>query len=104
MSTTRSKTPRGRTRTTGEWAGDLTAWIAANAENNDEQLSRLYRNLKLAKEQELTVRQRQELKMFFEEHMSVSEIAQELNLHVSTVSRTLNRAKKRLYRSLRYSL
>ena len=41
-----------------EWAGDLTVWLRANAPDNSEQLERLRRNLRRAREQELTPRQR----------------------------------------------
>ena len=41
-----------------EWAGDLTVWLRENAEDNSEQLARLHKNLRRAREQELTLRQR----------------------------------------------
>jgi len=74
------------------------------AEDNESDLRRLKRNLRLAREEELTARQRQMLHMRFEEDKSISEIARELGVHRSTVSRTLTRAKGRLYRCLRYGL
>ena len=40
-----------------EWIGDMTVWLRENAEDNSEQLDRLRRNLRLAREQELTARQ-----------------------------------------------
>ena len=42
-----------------EWAGDLAVWLRENAEDNSEQLARLHKNLRRAREQELTFRQRQ---------------------------------------------
>ena len=39
--------------------GDMTAWIAAHAGDNEGDLMRLKRNLRLAREEELTARQRE---------------------------------------------
>ena len=87
-----------------EWAGDMTVWLRENADDNQEQLERLLRNLRKARVQELTPRQQQMLSMRFEQNMSVTEIAQELGLNRSTVSRTLRRAQERLRRCLQYAL
>ena len=61
-------------------------------------------NLPLAVEEELTPRQRQLLRMHFTQGKRVTDIAQELGISKSTVSRTLARCTQRLYRTLRYSL
>ena len=87
-----------------EWAGDMTVWLRENADDNQEQMERLLRNLRKARVQELTPRQQQMLSMRFEQNMSVTEIAQELGLNRSTVSRTLRRAQNRLRRCLQYAL
>ena len=87
-----------------EWPGDMTVWLQENADDNQEQLERLLRNLRKARVQELTPRQQQMLSMRFEQNMSVTEIAQELGLNRSTVSRTLRRAQERLRRCLQYAL
>lgn len=87
-----------------EWIGDLTVWNRQNASDNAEQLDRLRRNLRKAREQELTPRQRQMLELYFDQGMNIPQIAGELGVHRSTVSRTLRRAKNRLYRCLRYAL
>ncbi len=84
--------------------GDMAAWLRANAEDNESDVRRLKRNLRLAREEELTPRQRQLMQMRFEQNMSVSEIAEVLGLDKSTVSRTITRAKQRLYKCLRYCL
>ena len=68
------------------------------------QMERLRRNLRRAREQELTPRQRQMLELHYDQRLSVTEIAKELGLHPSTVSRTLGRARERLRRYLRYTL
>ena len=87
-----------------EWIGDLTVWTRQNAGDNSERLERLRRNLRQARERELTPRQRQLVDLYFDQGMNIPQIAQELGLNRSTVSRTLRRAKARLYRCLRYSL
>ena len=84
--------------------GDMAAWLRANAEANESDVRRLKRNLRLAREEELTPRQRQLMQMRFEQNMSVTEIADALGLDKSTVSRTITRAKQRLYKCLRYCL
>ena len=82
----------------------MAAWLRANAEDNESDVRRLKRNLRLAREEELAPRQRQLMQMRFEQNMSVSEIAEALGLDKSTVSRTITRAKQRLYKCLRYCL
>ena len=68
--------------------GDMTAWIAAHAGDNESDLMRLKRNLRLAREEDMTV----------------TEIAAAIGRDKSTVSRTLSRARRRLYKCLRYGL
>ena len=87
-----------------EWIGDLTVWTRQNAGDNSERLERLRRNLRRAREQELTPRQRQMLELYYDQGMSIPRIAGELGLNRSSVSRTLRRARDRLYRCLRYAL
>ena len=75
--------------------GDMTAWIAAHAGDNESDLAR---------EEELTARQRELLRLRYEENMTVTEIAAAIGRDKSTVSRTLSRARRRLYKCLRYGL
>lgn len=84
--------------------GDMSAWIAAHAGDNESDLARLKRNLRLAREEELTARQRELLRLRYEENLSVSEIAALIGRDKSTVSCTLSRARRRLYKCLRYGL
>lgn len=84
--------------------GDMSAWITAHAGDNESDLARLKRNLRLAREEELTARQRELLRLRYEENLSVSEIAALIGRDKSTVSRTLSRARRRLYKCLRYGL
>ena len=87
-----------------EWIGDMTVWRRQNDPDNAGRLDRLRRNLRRAREAELTPRQRQMLELYFDRGMNIPQIAGELGVNRSTVSRTLRRAKDRLYRFLRYAL
>lgn len=87
-----------------EWIGDMTVWLRANAEDNSEQMDRLRRNLRRAREQELTKRQREMVALYYDRGMTMPQIAERLGVSRSTVSRTLRRARDRLYRFLRYTL
>lgn len=86
-----------------EFEGDMAVWIRKNAGDNGEQMERLMRNLRKAREEELTPRQRQMLEMRFDQNMNGAEIAEALGVNRSTVSRTILRAKNRLRRCLKYS-
>ena len=96
------RTTRFDTRSS-EWIGDMTVWMRENAEDNALQLERMKRNLRIAREKELTPRQRCMLELYYDQQMAGTEIAQELRVNVSTVSRTLQRARNRLRRYLQYS-
>ena len=61
----------------------MAAWLRANAQDNDGELLRLKRNLRLARQEALTARQRQLLRMNFEQNKTVTEIAQELGVETS---------------------
>ena len=67
-----------------------------------KQKDRLLVHLPTAIEKELTERQRQMVIMHFYQKKGVSQIARELQLNPSTVSRTLRRATQRLRHILDY--
>ena len=81
-----------------EWA----LWMREQQGDNSETLERLRRNLRKARADELTPRQEELLRMHFDEGKTIRQIARELDVAPSTVSRTVNRAKERLRRCLRY--
>lgn len=73
------------------------------AATNDDQIFRLKKNLTTAINTDLTVRQRQMLSMYYFDEKTMEEIRNELGVNKSTVSRTIGRAAKRLYKALKYS-
>lgn len=86
-----------------EWIGDLAAWKRLTADTNDDQMARLKKNLTLAIQNELTPHQQRALLMRYSEGKTVTEIASILGVSVSTVSRTIGRAIKRLRKALQYT-
>lgn len=59
-------------------------------------------SVKRAIDRELTRRQRQMVYMYYLEQMRMQDIADELGLSVSSVSRTIKRGRRRLKNCLRY--
>lgn len=88
----------------GQWLADLVSWERESAPDNEEQLERLRRNLRAARQQVLTDRQRQVLELYYDRGLTMGQIALKLHLNRSTVSRTLRRARDRLYHCLQFSL
>ena len=70
--------------------------------DNSDSRRRLIKNLRRAMELELTPRQHQIMKLYFLEGEKMHEIAEELGVNKSTVSRTISRGKLRLQRCLKY--
>ena len=91
-------------RRNNEFEGDMAAYLRATAADNDEMIARLKRNLRIARAEELTPRQAQVLRLYFDEHMTMEAVGETLGVSKSTVSRTLSRATARLKKCLRYSL
>lgn len=83
---------------------DLAAWKQTQGEDNREQLDRLRRNLGRARRQELTARQQQMLHLYYDQGLTMPQIARELQVSKSSVSRTLARGRERLRKYLQYSL
>ena len=79
-------------------------WQQDGSKNNHARLERLLNNLPVAMEQELTERQKTILEMHYFRGLTVSQIAAELGISKSTVSRSMARATERLFCVLRYSL
>ena len=88
----------------GEVPGDWERWLKTRGETDDLRQERLRRGLRRARREELTERQRQVLALCYDQGLSVTEAARHLGVCPSTVSRTLQRARQRLYRCVRYGL
>lgn len=71
-------------------------------EDNGRSRARLIRNLRIAIESELTSRQTEMIKLYYLSQMNMVEIAYELGINKSTVSRTLKRGRARLRRCLKF--
>ena len=74
----------------------LCLWRQEESGDNRERIRRLLSNLPLAVQQELTPRQREMLRLQYEQELSVTDISRQLGVNKSTVSRCLRRARQRL--------
>ena len=80
----------------GQFLADLANWQRESAPDNSADLERL--------RQVLTKRQQQMLELYYDQGLTMGQIAAKLHLNRSTVCRTLQRARERLYACLRYTL
>lgn len=62
----------------------------------------LRRSLRHARAQLLTPRQQQMMTLYYDKGMTMPQIAQQLDINTSTVSRTISRAKVRLHHHLQF--
>ena len=76
----------------GQFLADLANWQRESAPDNSADL------------QVLTKRQQQILELYYDQGLTMGQIAAKLHLNRSTVCRTLQRARERLYACLRYTL
>lgn len=83
--------------------GDLDAWKRENCEDNEEQMARLCRNIRRVCASELTEKQAEVIRLYYDAGMSIPQIAREKGVHKSSVSRMLSRGRKTLKRYLQYS-
>ena len=83
----------------GQFLADLANWQRESAPDNSADLERLRRNLRFARQQVLT-----KLELYYDQGLTMGQIAAKLHLNRSTVCRTLQRARERLYACLRYTL
>lgn len=93
---------RARTFRDNEFVGDLVAWNREHSPDNSEVIERLRRNLRKAREQELTPRQKLLMELYYDQGKSMTKIARQLHINKSTVSRTLARGRARLKKCLKY--
>ena len=71
-------------------------------EDNSQSVSRLKRNLLRATREELTPRQWQMVKLYYVDQLKMPDIARLLGVTPSTVSRNIQRGRRRLQKCLRY--
>ena len=88
----------------GQFLADLANWQRESAPDNSADLERLRRNLRFARQQVLTKRQQQMLELYYDQGLTMGQIAAKLHLNRSTACRTLQWARERLYACLRYTL
>lgn len=87
----------------GGYYGDLDVWTRNNSEDNEVQMDRLRRNVRRVCTLELTEKQAEMIHLYYEQGMSIPEIAREKGMYKSSVSRLLSRGRKTLKRYLQYS-
>jgi RNA polymerase sigma factor (sigma-70 family) len=70
--------------------------------DNSREISRLKRNLIRALQEEVTDKQREVMTLYYAEGMTMKEIAQQMGVDRSSVSRTIKRGENRLQRCLKF--
>lgn len=83
--------------------GGFQTWLNESASTNEDTRSRLMRHLPNAI-RELTPRQQTCLHLYYYDRKNMKMIGAELGVDISTVSKTIARAEKALYRVLKYCL
>lgn len=83
-------------------SAELAAYARLVAEDNSRQLQTLQGNVVRALREEVTPRQREILGLYYGKKLTMQEIADELGVDRSTISRTIRRGEDRLRRCLRY--
>lgn len=73
-----------------------------NAETNAELVEKVKKSMLKIIKNELTPRQKQIIMLYYYERLGVSEIAERLGVVPSTVSRTIKKAREKIYKFLKY--
>lgn len=73
-----------------------------NAETNAELVEKVKKSMLKVIKNELTPRQKEIIMLYYYERLGISEIAERLGVVPSTVSRTIKRAREKIYRFLKY--
>lgn len=74
----------------------------AETESNTELRKIAKRAMKKVIEEELTTRQKQFIVLYYYKQMDMPTIAKECGVNISTVSRTLNRARQNIFRYIKF--
>ena len=88
----------------GYWRDDRFCFTVDTASTNDEALLRAKNVLSKAIQTELTAKQQEYLLMQFCDGLTVTEISRRCGVDKSVVSRTISRAKRRLYHCIKYAM
>lgn len=91
-----------RSRRDPRYAADMAVYNLQMSTDNAQEQSLLKKNLALALQQDVTPRQRDMLYLYYNEKLTMKEIAHRLGVDKSTVSRTIKRGETKLQRCLRY--
>lgn len=91
-----------RYRKGGLYSADMAVYAREMSTDNSQEQTRLKKNLVRALQQDVTPRQRDMLYLYYNENLTMEQIASQLGVAKSTVSRTLKRGEARLQRCLRY--
>ena len=76
--------------------------FAEDAETNSELTAKVKKTMAKIIKNDLTPRQREIIMLYYYSGLGVSEIADKLEIAPSTVSRTIKRARDKIYKSLKY--
>lgn len=87
-----------------EAVGSLQEYLKDTASTNDEALLRAKNVLSKTIQTELTPKQQEYLLMQFCDGLTVTEISRRCGVDKSVVSRTISRAKRRLYHCIKYAM
>jgi len=82
--------------------GEYRTYLMRLGEDNSRSHSMLLRNLTRAMREELSDRQYELVRLYYIDRLTMPEIAERLDINVSTVSRTIKRGRCRLRKCLRY--
>ena len=86
-----------------ELYGDMMAWNRAHSADNHVQMERLHRNLRKARSTALSPCQQEYFTLYFDQGLSMSEIARRKGVSRSSVSHTIARGREILRKYLQYS-
>ncbi|HHX57125.1 MAG TPA: sigma-70 family RNA polymerase sigma factor [Clostridiales bacterium] len=75
---------------------------ASNASDNSQTIAKVKKVMVEVIKNDLTARQKELIMLYYYKNMKVIEIAEQLNIDHSTVSRTLSRARKNIMERLKY--
>lgn len=73
-----------------------------NGEGNSEIKKIAIKALKKVIEEQLTTRQKQYLVLYYYNNVDMVQIAKQFGVNKSTVSRTINRARQKIYKYMKY--